>query len=149
MQDQDPQKLPKTMNVRKNPFVAGFRGAQPPPEEKRVYDGRNRWTRSKSLLKLMLEVPLRATDMPTHIADAIRLKFPGLIDDVDRKITMWQVLEMTQFQLLFSSSDYVRQAAVEAIKNRVEGRPMQKLQVETLESEPTEFLLPGGRVITI
>ena len=56
---------------------------------------------------------------------------------------------MTQLQLLFSNSDYVRQDAINAIKDRVEGKPMQKIQVENMEVEPTQFILPGGRVLTI
>jgi len=88
-------------------------------------------------------------DLPTELADAIRRKAPGFLDKVDRKFTFYQLLEMTQLQLLFSNSDYVRQDAINAIKDRVEGKPMQKIQVENMEVEPTQFILPGGRVLTI
>jgi hypothetical protein len=140
-----PEQQPKMLAVKRNPFKPGFRN----PGEKRVYDGQNKWTRRKSLLKMMLEVQLTANDLPEYLADSLRVRFPGLLDDISHKFTMWQVMEMTQFQLLFSKSDYVRQGAIIAIKDRVEGKPMQKVQVESLETDPTEFLLPNGRRLII
>lgn len=134
---------PKPLAERKNPFKAGFK----PPSTNKPKPGS--YVTKRSLLKMMLEVPLTVVDLPTELADAIRRKAPGFLDKVDRKFTFYQLLEMTQLQLLFSNSDYVRQDAINAIKDRVEGKPMQKIQVENMEVEPTQFILPGGRVLTI
>lgn len=135
---------PRAMKPAKNPFSSGFR---PPAVNKKGKPGS--YLHKRSLLKMMLEIPLTVSDLPTWLADDIRRKCPGFLDNVERKFTMYQIMEMTQFQLLFSQSDYVRQDAINAIKDRVEGKPMQKIQVENMEVEPTQFILPGGRVLTI
>jgi hypothetical protein len=133
----------KPMSVAKNPVANGFRPTGPTKKKGQSY------VTKRSLLKMMLEVPLTVNDLPTWLADDIRRKCPGFLDSVERKFTMYQILELTQLQLLFSQSDYVRQDAVNAIKDRVEGKPMQKIQVENMEVEPTQFILPGGRIVTI
>lgn len=136
---------PRAMGVAKNPFSSGFR----PPSMTKRKGKAGGYLQKRSLLKMMLEIPLTVNDLPTWLADNIRAKCPGFLDNVERKFTMYQIMEMTQFQLLFSGSDYVRQDAINAIKDRVEGKPMQKIQVENMEVEPTQFILPGGRVLTI
>lgn len=144
-EDHEPQEGSqlKPLPERKNPFKSGFK----PTGTRKPKPGS--YVSKRSLLKMMLEVPLSVSDLPTELADAIRRKAPGFLDKVDRKFTFYQILEMTQLQLLFSNSDYVRQDAINAIKDRVEGKPMQKIQVENMEVEPTQFILPGGRVLTI
>jgi hypothetical protein len=139
----DEPKVPKPLNPKKNPFASGFVPTGPRKGKSGSFINK------RSLLKMMLEIPLTVKDLPTWLADSIRAKAPGFLDNVERKFTMYQILEMTQLQLLFSQSDYVRQDAITAIKDRVEGKPMQKIQVENMEVEPTQFILPGGRVVTI
>ena len=97
----------------------------------------------------MLEVEITAKDLPTALADRIRAKLPGFIEDIDRKFTLRQIMELCQMQLLFSNSDYVVQDAINAIKDRIDGKAVQKIQMEQVESEPTEIKLPNGRVIVI
>ncbi len=133
----------KTLNAKRNPFANGF---VPTGNRKKKPGG---FLTKRSLLKMMLETPLTVNDLPTWIADEIRRVAPGFLDNVERKFTMYQIMEMTQIKLLFSQSDYVKQDAITAIKDRVEGKPMQKIQVENMEVEPTQFILPGGRVLTI
>jgi hypothetical protein len=43
----------------------------------------------------------------------------------------------------------VRQDAIDAIKDRVDGKPKQTLAIEGAEPESTEIRLSNGRVITI
>lgn len=128
-----------------NPFKNGF-----VPTGKRKGGPKSQsFMHKKTLLKHMLEVELTIEDLPVRFADFIRNKIPGFLDTVERKFTMRQILEIVQIQLLFSKSDYVRQDAITAIKDRIEGKPMQQIQVQNLEAEPTEFLLPGGRKVVI
>lgn len=121
------------------PFMAGYD----------IGTTKKKGVQTKSLLKRMLAAELTVGDLPTKMADQLRKDFPGFFDDVERKFTMSQIVEMIQFKLLFAKSDYVRQNAIEAIKNRVEGKPMQKLQVEEVEVDPTEFVLSNGRKLAI
>lgn len=138
-----PVPAPKQLSVKKNPYAMGFLASQ----RGKTPSG---FLHKRSLLKLMLDVELRPVDLPTHIADAIRKVAPGWLDNIDRKFTMYQVMELVQLQLLFSESDYVRQQAIDAIKDRVEGKPVQKLQLAPLEEpDPAELILPGGRRIVI
>jgi predicted small metal-binding protein len=97
----------------------------------------------------MLEVDITIQDLPVVMADELRRILPGWFDHVERKFTMGQIMELIQFQLLFSKSDYVKQDAINAIKDRVHGKAVQKVQVEQAEAEPTEIKLPGGRTIII
>lgn len=94
----------------------------------------------------MLEVDITVVDLPTVMADELRKILPGWFDDVEKRFTMRQIMELVQFQLLFSKSDYVKQGAIDAIKDRADGKAVQKMQFETVEPpEPTEIILPGGR----
>lgn len=97
----------------------------------------------------MLEVDITIQDLPTVLADQLRNKLPGWFENVERKFTMRQIMELMQFQLLFSKSDHVVQDAIKEIKDRVDGKSVQKIQVEQTESEPTEIVLPGGRKLII
>jgi hypothetical protein len=126
-----------------NPFASGFK-----PNGKRKERSQSYLTK-KSLLKTMLEVDITIQDLPTVMADELRRVLPGWFDNVEKRFTMRQIMELVQFQLLFSKSDYVKQDAINAIKDRVDGKAVQKVQVEQAEAEPTEIKLPGGRIITI
>lgn len=97
----------------------------------------------------MLEVDITIQDLPTSMADELRRILPGWFDHVERKFNMRQIMELVQFQLLFSKSDYVKQDAIDAIKDRVDGKAVQKVQIEQAEAEPTQIVLPGGRTIII
>lgn len=127
-----------------NPFASGFK-----PNGKRRGNHSQTYLTKKSLLKTMLEVDITIADLPTVMADELRRVLPGWFDHVEKKFTMRQIMELTQFQLLFSKSDYVKQDAINAIKDRVDGKAVQKLQVEAAEAEPTEIKLPGGRTLII
>lgn len=140
--DGDVDKLLNKYNKKQiTPFMAGFDVEQARNNKKGV--------KAKSLLKRMLDVPITVQDLPTKMADKLRKEYPGFFDDIDRKFTMKQVVEMIQFNLLFARSDFVKQNAIEAIKNRIEGKPMQRMQVEEVDSDPTEFILSNGRKLTI
>lgn len=139
---QQPEKKVTAPN-RKNPFASGF-----VPNGKRNPRSQSYLTK-KNLLKTMLEVDIRVLDLPTSLADRLREILPGWFEDVEKKFTMRQIMELVQFQLLFSKSDYVKQQAIDAIKDRVDGKPVQMTKVELVETEPTEFVLPGGRKIVI
>jgi hypothetical protein len=136
------KKAPKVQ--KKNPFASGFQ-----PTGKRRANYSQSYLTKKSLLKTMLEVDITIQDLPVKMADELRTVLPGWFDNVERKFNMRQIMELVQFQLLFSKSDYVKQDAINAIKDRVDGKAVQKVQVEQAESEPTEIELPGGRIITI
>lgn len=131
------------MAAANNPFKNGFK-----PTGKRATTGKS-YLNKKALLKYMLDVDITVVDLPVQIADHIRATIPGFVEQLDRKFTMRQILEIVQLQLLFSRSDYVKQAAIIAIKDRIEGKPMQKIQVDNLDADPTEFILPNGRKIAI
>jgi len=127
----------------RNPFASGF-----------VPNGRKKGEKGfatrRDLLKHMLHVDLRIVDLPVVMADQLRAKFPGMFDNIHRKFTMAQIMELTQLQLLFSPSDLVRQQAINAIKDRTEGRPVQKLQLSPGQTEdPTQLVLPNGLIIDI
>lgn len=104
---------------------------------------------ARTMLKRMLECEITVQDLPVKIADKLRKEHPQFFDDIERRFTFSQILELVQLNLLFAKSDYVKQQAIEAIKNRVEGRPTMKLQVQEIEEDPTEFILSNGRKITI
>lgn len=127
----------------KNPFASGFM-----PNGRRKKKSQSYLTK-KTLLKYMLEVDLTVHDLPTKMADDIRALVPGWFENVERKFTMRQIMELVQFQLLFSKSDYVRQDAINAIKDRVDGKAVQKVQFDPGEIEETVILLPNGRKIAI
>jgi hypothetical protein len=127
-----------------NPFASGFK-----PNGKRRANYSHSYLTKRSLLKVMLEVDITIQDLPTTLADKVRGMLPGWFENVERKFNMRQIMELVQFQLLFSGSDYVRQDAINAIKDRVDGKAVQKVQVEAAEAEPTEIVLPGGRKIII
>jgi hypothetical protein len=140
--DESTQPAPKK-TIKRNPFKSGF-----VPTGKRSGKNKSVFSR-RNLLKFMLEVDITAKDLPLEIADMIRNKIPGFIEDIDRKFTLAQIMELTQLQLLFSNSDYVRQDAIEAIKNRIDGKPVQSIQIQQIETDPTEIVLPNGRKIVI
>lgn len=127
-----------------NPFASGFK-----PNGKRRANYSQSYLTKRSLLKTMLDVDITIHDLPTVMADQLRNKLPGWFENVERKFTMRQIMELLQFQLLFSKSDYVVQDAIKEIKDRVDGKAVQKIQVEQTESEPTEIVLPGGRKLII
>jgi hypothetical protein len=127
-----------------NPFASGF-----VPNGKRRKKDSYSYLTKKGLLKHMLEVPITIQDLPTKLADNLRKHFPGQFEHVNRRFTLRQIVELTQLQLLFSKSDYVRQDAIDAIKDRVDGKPKQTLAIEGAESEPAEIKLSNGRVIII
>lgn len=126
-----------------NPFASGFI-----PTGKRKKATTTYLTR-RSLLKTMLEVDLTIQDLPTVLADHVRSTLPGWFDDVERKFTMRQIMELVQFQLLFSPSDHVKQDAINSIKDRVDGKAVQKMIFETEDPDPTELVLPNGRKIIL
>lgn len=142
---QNPENLPAIPPKPKstNPFASGFR-----PNGKRNKKSQS-YLAKKSLLKIMLEVDITVTDLPTAFADELRCMLPGWFENVERKFTMRQILELVQFQLLFSKSDYVKQDAINAIKDRVDGKAVQKIQLEDVDPDPTEFILPNGRKVVI
>jgi hypothetical protein len=126
-----------------NPFASGF----VPNGRRKKRDAR--YISKKNLLKHMLEVDITIQDLPTRMADELRRKLPGVFENVDRRFTMLQVIELVQLQLVFAKSDYVKQDAITAIKDRVYGKPKQTLSLEAAESEPAEIKLPNGRIIVI
>ncbi len=136
-----PEKKVTTPPNRKNPFGNGF--------IPKGNSTRQTYLKKRTLLKVMLEVDIRIQDLPTSLADNLRDILPGWFEDVEKKFTMRQIMELVQLQLLFSKSDYVKQSAIEAIKDRVDGKAVQTTKVEVVEAEPTEFVLPGGRKIII
>lgn len=137
----DGEKKPKP--TKNNPFKSGF-----VPNGKRKNKSQS-YLHKRTLLRDLLDTPITIFDLPQRMADYVRHKIPGFLENVERKFTMRQIMELTQIQLLFSKSDYVKQDAINAIKDRIEGKPMQKVQVENLEADPTEIVLPGGRKIVI
>lgn len=139
--DDKPKRIPKVKGG--NPFASGF-----VPNGKRRAHSQS-YLSKKNLLKHMLEVDITIQDLPIKMADELRLKLPGWFDNVERQFNMLQVMELLQFQLLFSRSDYVKQDAITQIKDRVYGKPKQTLTIEPQESEPTELKLPSGRIIVI
>lgn len=136
-----PKKTPKVKGG--NPFASGF-----VPNGKRRQSSHSYLTK-KSLLKHMLEVDITIQDLPTKMADELRTVLPGWFDNVEKRFSLRQIMELVQLQLLFSKSDYVKQDAINAIKDRVDGKAVQKLQFETVEPDPTEIILPSGRKIVI
>jgi hypothetical protein len=126
-----------------NPFASGF-----VPNGRRKKKSQTYLTK-KNLLKHMLEVDITIADLPVKMADELRKVLPGWFDDVEKRFNMQQIMELTQLQLIFSKSDYVKQDAITAIKDRVYGKPKQTLSIEPQESEPTELKLPNGRIIII
>lgn len=139
------ERTPKLLSAAKNPLKSGF-----VPTGKRSKQGASKtYLTKRSLLKMMLEQDLRVNDLPVGLADRIRRVAPGFLDNIDRKFTMYQIMELVQLQLVFSKSDYVKQDAINAIKDRIEGKPVQKVQMERLDVEPTELVLPGGRKVLI
>lgn len=137
-------KIPKAaIKEADNPWKTGFK-----PNGKRSNKTRAFFTK-KTLMQTMLSLEITVADLPTHFADKLRAKYPGFLERVDKKFTMAQILELAQFQLLFSKSDYVVQDAIIAIKDRNEGKPMQMLKVQQLEVEPTKFILPDGQEVFI
>lgn len=140
--DKVPKKVPKVKGG--NPFLSGF-----VPTGKRRKNYSQSFLTKKSLLKTMLEVDITIQDLPVVMADHLRRVLPGWFDDVERRFTMRQIMELVQFQLLFSNSDYVKQDAINAIKDRVDGKAVQKVQVEAAETEPTEIVLPSGHKVII
>lgn len=136
-------KTPKPMAPAKNPFASGFA-----PNGKRNKQGG--FATKRGLLRHMLEVDLRIIDLPVAMADRMRAEWPGLFDNVNKKFTMSQIMELTQLQLLFSKSDIVRQHAINAIKERTLGKVPQKVTFEGGEEEnPTQLKLPNGLTIDI
>ena len=127
-----------------NPFANGF-----VPTGKRAQKQSGSYLTKRNLLKHMLEVDITVADLPTRMADNIRKILPGWFEDVEKRFTMRQIMELVQFQLLFAKSDYVKQGAVNAIKDRVDGKAVKKLQIEDVNTEPAELVLPNGRKIVI
>lgn len=128
----------------KNPFASGF-----VPNGRRKKKSQSYLTK-KTLLKYMLEVDLTIQDLPQRMADDLRALLPGWFEDVERRFTMRQIMELVQFQLLFSKSDYVRQDAINAIKDRVDGKAVQNVKmVDPGEIEETLIMLPNGRKVAI
>lgn len=138
--------LPATVTKIKggNPFQSGF-----VPTGRRRKNYSQSFLTKKSLLKHMLEVDITVRDLPTKMADDLRTLLPGWFDHVERRFTMRQIMELSQLQLLFSRSDYVRQDAINSIKDRVDGKAVQKLELARAEDDPTEFILPSGRRVQI
>lgn len=141
--------IPATVEIKaprqngKNPFASGF-----VPNGRRKKKSQSYLTK-RNLLKYMLEVDLSVQDLPQKMADDLRTLLPGWFESVERRFTMRQIMELVQFQLLFSKSDYVRQDAINAIKDRVDGKAVQKLTFDPTEVEETEIILPNGRKIAI
>lgn len=136
-----PVKIPKPL--KRSPFKSGF----VPNGKRRKNTGG--YITKRSLLKEMLEIDITVQDLPTLFADQIRTKLPGFLENVEKKFTIRQIMELMQIQLMFSRSDYVVQDAISAMKDRIDGKPMQKVQIENLEAEPTELILPNGRKLLI
>lgn len=126
-----------------NPFANGF----VPTGKRRAKD--KGFISKKGLLKYMLDVDITIQDLPIKLADELRKKLPGVFDNVEKRFTMLQVMELVQLQLLFAKSDYVKQGAITAIKDRVYGKPKQTMAFENVDPEPTELKLPNGRIIVI
>lgn len=143
-QESDNIPLPVPFKKNKgNPFVSGF-----------VPNGRRKkrttsYLAKKSLLRTMLEVDITVQDLPAHMADELRNVLPGWFENIETKFNMRQIMELIQLQLLFSKSDYIKQDAINAIKDRVDGKAVQKMQFENVEPDPTEFILPNGRRLII
>ena len=140
---QEPKKRTPKPPKGGSPFLSGF-----VPNGRRKNKSQS-YLSKKNLLKHMLEVDITIADLPVKMADELRDKLPGWFEDVDKRFNLLQIMELTQLQLIFSKSDYVKQDAITAIKDRVYGKPKQVLSIEPQESEPTELKLPNGRVIVI
>lgn len=136
------QTLITSLGPARNPFATGFKPTGNKPRQKG-------FGTKRALLRHMLEVDIRIGDLPVYMADKLRAEFPGLFENVTRKFTMAQIMELTQLQLLFSRSDLVRQHAINAIKDRTEGKPVQKVQLEAGDEEPTRLKLANGFEIDI
>ena len=144
-QSPDPKaRQPKLLAATRNPFASGFA-----PNGRRGNKGGKSFTTKRALLKLMLEVDLTIGDLPTVLADELRARWPGLFEAVDKKFSWAQIMELTQLKLVLSKSEKVQQQAINAIKDRTEGRPMQKIQVQQEDEEPTELMLANGTKIRI
>lgn len=112
-QSPDP-KLPKPIAPKHNPFRPGFA-----PNGKRN-GGRGGFATRRGLLRYMLDLELTTQDLPTKMADELRRKWPGLFENVEKKFTWAQILDLTQLQLVLSPSEKVQQQAINAIKDRTE-----------------------------
>lgn len=140
----DPTKRqPKPLPLSRNPFKSGYT-----PTGKKGKHG-NSYITKRALLRYMLEVDITVQDLPVVIADELRARWPGLFESVERKFTWGQIMELTQLKLVLSKSEKVQQQAINAIKDRTEGRPMQKIQVQQEDEEETELVLPNGMRIRI
>lgn len=140
----DPNKRqPKPLAPSRNPFQSGFS-----PNGRRKKQGGSYVTK-RALLRYMLEVDITVQDLPTVLADEIRALWPGMFENIEKKFSWGQVLELTQLKLVLSKSEKVRQQAINSIKDRTEGRPMQKIQVQQEDEEETELVLPNGLKIRI
>lgn len=143
-QTPDPKKRqPKPLPPSRNPFQSGYA-----PTGKKGKKG-NSYITKRGLLRYMLEVDITVQDLPSVIADELRARMPGVFENVERKFSWAQILELTQLKLVLSKSEKVQQQAINAIKDRTEGRPMQKIQVQQEDEEETELVLPNGLRIRI
>lgn len=138
------RRQPKPLPPSRNPFKSGFI-----PTGKRSAPKGSSFVTKRALLRYMLEVDITVQDLPTVIADEIRDRWPGMFENVEKKFTWGQILELTQLKLVLSKSEKVQQQAINAIKDRTEGRPMQKIQVQQEDEEPTELILSNGMKIRI
>lgn len=142
-QPQKPKKGTKSKKQKPNrsPFKSGF-----VPNGRRKKGG---FITKKNLLKHMLEVNITVADLPVKMADEIRRKLPGFLENVEQAFTVRQVMELVQIQLLFSKSDYVKQDAIKEMKDRIDGKAVQKLVIDSMDAEPTELVLSNGRRVAI
>lgn len=83
----------------------------------------------KSLLKDLLNLNITKTDDDQF--KELKEKFPKQFDSIDNDKNYHLFMELKQMSLVFNKDPKVSQNAINAIKDRVEGKPNQSVYVET------------------
>ena len=89
--------------------------------------GANKGSKWKSTL--LKELMTKSVDTENELFDQIKEKFPKVFDAEDDNKNYQLMMELRQLLLVFDKSPDVAQRAMNAIKDRIDGKPKQQVKV--------------------
>lgn len=108
----------------------GF-GAHPENINRKGANKGSKW--KKTLLKELMTIDL--FDAKNEIFEKLFEEFPIIFNNSDKEKNLQLLMELKQISLVFNEDPRISQAAITAIKDRIEGKPQQHID-HTSEGAP-------------
>lgn len=119
----------------KNKSLENLKPFKPGEDKRRNTTGANKGSKwKKTLLQELMSVDLSKTEIEAF--NEFSEKFPSFFSSTEADKNFQFFMELKQMSLVFHKNPQTSQNAINAIKDRIDGKPQQKVDLKTNVEQP-------------